>query len=179
MVMLRLIKFGVLAAVTLLVAPHARGQCVPTVCALTIILQSDASGLTLGGSGSSAATMSFGTMQAFGGTTPTGATKTLTATNFTISSPFDVKVTCSNLLTLLPCTILVSPTYILTAQLQSTDAINTWKIGSTTLSSASPITLTSSGTYGMVTSYTLGLTIPFTESFGGISNTVNFFAVAN
>jgi hypothetical protein len=83
------------------------------------------------------------------------------------------------LLTLLPCTLLTSSNYTLTAQLQSTDNINTWKIGSSTLTSASPLTLTGTGTYNAVTAYTLSLMIPFSESAGTISNTVNFVIIAN
>ncbi len=162
-----------------LAAPLAVGQCLPVVCSLTFTLQSDPSGLTLGGSGTAAATMAFGSMQAFGGTVPTGVTKSVSTSSWTVSTPFDVKVTCTNLLTLLPCTIIVSPSYILLAQLQSADAINTWKIGSSTLSSSTPTTLTSTGVFSSVVAYTFGLTIPFTEATGTISNTVNFVAIAN
>jgi hypothetical protein len=167
------------AALALLAAPRASSQCLPILCALTLTLQSDASGLTLGGSGTNSTTMSFGSMRAFGGTVPSGVTKTVGTTTWMISTPFDVKVTCSNLLTLLPCTLLLSPTYSLTAQLQSADATNTWKIGGSTLSSSSASTLTNNGTYGAVTAYTFALTIPFSEASGAISNHINFLSVAN
>jgi hypothetical protein len=157
----------------------AQGQCLPTLCGLTMVLQSDASGVTLGGSGTSAATMSLGTMQAYGGTVPTGVTRTVGTGNWTVATPFDVKVTCTNLLTFLACALTLTPNYTLTAQLQSADSINTWRIGSTTLSSASPATLTSTGTYAAATAYTFSLIIPFSESAGMISNTVNLVATAN
>jgi hypothetical protein len=135
--------------------------------------------MTLGGSGTSSATLSFGSMQAFGGALPSGATKSVGTTNWTISTPFDVKVTCSNLLTLLPCTLLLTPTYSLTAELQTANAIDTWKIGGVTLNSTSASTLTSNGTYGAVTAYTFALTIPFSESSGTISNQINLLSVCN
>src|SRR5579871_4700291 len=175
--MLKIIQWLSMGILVVLAAPQAKAQCLPAVCGITIALQSDASGLALGGSGTAAATMSFGTMQAFGGGVPSGVTKSLTSTTWTISTPFDVKVTCTNLLTLLPCTLLVTPTFTLTAQLQSSDSTNTWKISGSTLSSASATTLTSSGTYAATTAYTFGLTIPFTETAGIISNTINFVAV--
>jgi hypothetical protein len=175
----RIHPYMLLAACVLVCAPALRAQCLPAVCSLSISVQSDASGLALGGSGSSAATMSFGSMQAFGGSVPSGVTKAVGTSNWTISTPFDVKVGCTNLLTLLPCTIITSPTYNLTAQLQSSDTTNTWKIASLTLSSTTPVTLTSGGTYSVVTAFTFALTIPFTEASGTISNTVNFVAVAN
>jgi hypothetical protein len=177
--MSRAIPCLALLALLLLAVPRARAQCIPTLCGLTIYLQSDASGLTLGGSGSSAATMSFGTMQAYGGTTPTGVTKSLGATNWTVSTPFDIKVTCTNLLSLLPCTIIMTPTYTLTAQLQSTDTTNTWQIAGSTLSSTSATTLTANGTYGATNAYTFALTIPFSEPAATIGNTINFVVVSN
>jgi hypothetical protein len=177
--MFRATKWAMVAALAVLAMPRVSGQCLPILCALTLTLQSDASGLTLGGSGTNSATMSFGAMQAFGGTVLSGVTKTVGTAHWTINTPFDVKVTCSNLLTLLPCTLLLTPTYSLTAQLESADAINSWEIGGTTLSSSSASTLTSTGTYGAVTAYTFSLKIPFSESSGAISNSINFLSVSN
>ena len=177
--MSRAINWAMLLIGLLLASPHARAQCLPAVCALSISLLSDAGGISLGGSGSSAATMSFGTMQAFGGTTPAGVTKAVGTTNWTVSTPFDIDVTCTNLVNLLPCTLLITPSYTLTAQLQSTDTVDTWQLGGSTLSSASALTLTASGTYGATNAYTFALTIPFTKTAGLISNTINFVAVSN
>src|SRR5580692_6958299 len=123
----------ILLSALLCFAPHGSAQCLPAVCQLTIFLQSDASGISLGGSGTSAATMSFGSLTAFGGTPPAGVTRSTTSTTWKLSTPFDINVTCSNLLTLLPCTLLITPTFSLTAQLMSSDAIDTWQIGNTTL----------------------------------------------
>jgi hypothetical protein len=177
--MLRKLKSWCLALPVFLFTSVAVGQCIPTLCSLTISIQSDAAGIMLGGSGTSAASMSFGTMQAYGGTTPSGVTKSVGTTNWTISTPFDIKVTCTNLLNFLPCTIVLTPTYNLTAQLQTSDSVNTWKIGGSALSSSSAVTITSGGTYGSVVAYSFALTIPFSEASGTISNTVNFTAISN
>jgi hypothetical protein len=71
-----------------------------------------------------------------------------------------------------------SSNYTLTAQLNTADAVNTWKIGATTVTSASAASLTATGAYG-TSVYTLNLTIPFSEAAGAISNTINFVATAN
>ncbi|MFY9559842.1 MAG: hypothetical protein WAQ52_06385 [Terriglobales bacterium] len=137
---------------------------------MSVIFSTDASGITLGGSGTSAATIPFGSVQAYGGSVPGGVTKTVNApTNWTLSTPFDVTVQVANQ---------TSANYTLTAQLQAVDGTNTWKLGATTITGGSAATLTSTGTYGL-TPYTLNLTIPFSEAAGAISNTLNFVATAN
>ena len=90
-------------------------------------------------------------------------------TDWTLSTPFDVDVEIANV---------TSSNYTLTAQLQSADATNTWKLGATTITNASAATLTSTGSYGVI-AYTFSLTIPFSEAAGAISNTLNFVATSN
>ena len=137
---------------------------------VSLTFVSDPAGMTLGGTGTSAATIAFGSVQAYGGSVPANVTKTVNApTNWTLSTPFDVVVNVANQ---------TSSNYTLTAQLNTADAVNTWKIGATAITSASAATLTSTGTYG-TTAYTLNLTIPITEPAGAISNTINFVATAN
>jgi len=143
---------------------------VTVASSISFVIQSDASGLALTNSGTSAVTASFGTMSAYGGTVPTGVTRTVNGTtNWKISTPFDAVIAVANQ---------TSSNYTLTAQLASSDSTNTWQIGATTITSASAATLTSTGTYG-TTVFTFSLTIPFTEAAGAISNTINFVATAN
>src|SRR5260370_24111209 len=59
---------------------------------LIIAFVSDPSGITLSGSGTSSASLSFGTVQAFGGTVPSGVTKSVAGNSWTLSTPFDVLV---------------------------------------------------------------------------------------
>jgi hypothetical protein len=137
---------------------------------VSLTFATDPSGITLGGTGTSAATIAFGTVQAYGGSVPANVTKSVNGTtNWTLSTPFDVVVQVANQ---------TSSNYTLTAQLNTADATNTWKIGSSAITSASATTLTGTGAYG-TTAYTLNLTIPFTEAAGAISNTINFVATAN
>jgi hypothetical protein len=140
-----------------------------TVASVSLTFVSDGSGITLGSSGTSAVTVAFGSVQAYGGTVPTGVTRTVNGTtNWSLSTPIDVVVQVANQ---------TSSNYTLTADLQTTDATNTWQLGSTTLTTTSS-TLTSTGAYG-TTAYTFKLTIPFSAAAGAISNTINFTATAN
>jgi hypothetical protein len=143
---------------------------VTVASSVSLILQTDASGMTLTNSGTSAVIAPFGTMSAYGGTVPTGVTRTVNApTNWKISTPFDAIVYVANQ---------TSASYTLTAQLQTADATNTWQVGATTLTAATPANLTATGTYGN-TVFTFNLTIPFSEAAGAITNTINFVATAN
>jgi hypothetical protein len=140
-----------------------------TVASISLTFASDGSGISLGSSGTSAVTVAFGSVQAYGGSVPTGVTRTVNGTtNWSLSTPIDVVVQVANQ---------SSSNYTLTAGLQNSDATNTWQIGSTTLSTSAS-TLTSTGTYG-TTAYTYKLTIPFSATAGSISNTINFTATAN
>jgi hypothetical protein len=158
---------GVASATT---ASGTVGVTATVVSFMSLTFVTDASGITLGGSGTSAATIAFGSVQAYGGSVPTDVTRTANGTtNWKLATPFDVVVAIANQ---------TSANYTLTAQLSSSDAVNTWQLGSTTVTSASAAALTATGTYG-TTVYTLNLTIPFTEAAGAISNTINFVATAN
>jgi hypothetical protein len=138
---------------------------------LAMFISTDASGLTLTGSGTSNVTMSIGTIQAYGGTVPTGVTRSVNSpTNWTVATPFDVGV--------LGLGIIV-PSYTLTAQLQHSDAVNSWKINSLDISSGSITTITTSAIYNLNFAYTFSLTIPFSESAGAISNTITLTAIGN
>ncbi len=170
---LTILGFATLVSSPVFAATTASGTVAVTATvasSVSLTFVSDPAGITLGGTGTSAATIAFGNVQAYGGVVPANVTKAVNGTtNWTLSTPFDVVVEVANQTSL---------TYTLTAQLNTADATNTWKIGASTITSASATTLTSTGAYG-TTAYTLGLTIPFSEAAGAISNTVNFVATAN
>lgn len=131
----------------------------------------DPSGVTLGGTGTGTATLGFGDVSA-STTPPTHVTETVAATTFTISTPFDVEVTKSNV---------TSANYTLTAEMATADAVNSWKIDTFPLTTvpAAATSLTVTGVYTTAVLHTLFLTIPFTEGASTISNTINFVATAN
>ena len=140
-----------------------------TVGSVSLTFVTDGAGIALGGSGTSAATIAFGSVQAYGGSVPANVTKTVNGTtNWSLSTPLDVVVQVANQ---------TSSNYTLTGALQAADATNSWFLGATTLSTT-PATLTSTGAYGS-TAYTFKLTIPFSAAAGAISNTINFTATAN
>ena len=139
------------------------------VASVSLTFNSDGAGITLGGTGTSAATVAFGSVQAYGGSVPNGVTRVVNGTsNWSLSTPIDVAVEVANQ---------TSSNYTLTAALQSSDSTNTWQLAALSLGT-SPVTLTSTGAYGS-TAYTFKLTIPFSEAAGAISNTINFTATAN
>ncbi len=140
-----------------------------TVASVSLTFVTDGAGITLGGTGTSAATIAFGSVQAYGGSVPANVTKTVNGIiNWSLSTPFDVVVEVANQ---------TSSNYTLTAALQTADATNTWALGATNLSTTAA-TLTATGAYGS-TAYTFKLTIPFSAAAGAISNTLNFTATAN
>jgi hypothetical protein len=140
-----------------------------TVASVSLTFVTDVAGIALGSSGTSAATLAFGSVQAYGGSVPANVTKTVNGTtNWSLSTPFDVVVQVANQ---------TSTNYTMTAALQTADATNTWALGATNLSTTAA-TLTSTGAYGS-TAYTFKLTVPMTAAAGAISNTLNFTATAN
>jgi hypothetical protein len=137
---------------------------------ISLTFVSDPGGIALSGSGTSAASASFGTVQAFGGAVPTGVTKSVGANSWTLSTPIDITVQKGVL-------DLLSPSYTLTARLQTSDLTNTWKLNAVTLSTTAA-TITGAGAYG-TTVNSFSLTVPFSAVAGAINNTINFTVTAN
>jgi hypothetical protein len=138
---------------------------------LTLTFSSNASGISIGGTGTASASMALGKVQAYGGTVPTGVTKSVNGTtNWTLSTPVNVKVTKSGV---------TSSSYSMLAELASSDTTLTWKFGSATLSSTSYSTVTTSGVYSTATPYTFSLTIPFSASARTVNNTIDILVTSN
>jgi hypothetical protein len=113
--------------------------------------------------------MALGTISAYGTIATPGVTRTRTAADFTVSSPFGVRVLRANS---------SSANYTLAVALGSADATNTWRINATTLTTSNQNLGTSYG-YATTVSHTMYLTVPFTASTGAISRVLNFTATAN
>ncbi|MGA7569537.1 MAG: hypothetical protein WCA52_08835 [Candidatus Aquilonibacter sp.] len=137
---------------------------------ISMTFVTDASGVALGGTGTNAATLAFGSIQAYGGVVPTNATRTVNGTtSFTYSSPFDINVAEENS---------ASATYTLAAALGATSP-DTFAVDATTLSTSSQ-TITATGAYASNAVHTLALTVPFSVASGTVINSnVNFTATAN
>lgn len=134
-----------------------------------LTFEDDAAGVALTGAGTNAATMALGTISAYGTIATPGVTRTRTATDFTVSSPFGVKVVRANS---------SSANYTLAVALASADATNTWRVNATTLTTSNQ-NLGTGYSYGTAVSHTVYLTVPFTASTGAISKVLNFTATAN
>jgi hypothetical protein len=136
---------------------------------ISMVFNSDAAGVALGSAGTNAATLNFGNISAYG-TLAANVSRSVGATSFTVSTPFDVQVDKSNS---------SSASYTLTAQLNAADAVNSWAVGGSAVASGAPTTLAAAGTYGSSTAYSLALTVPMSSGAPSISNTINFVATAN
>ncbi len=137
---------------------------------IALTFENDAAGVVLAGAGTNAATMALGAVSAYNTFSTPGVTRTVSATDFTVSSPFAVRVVKAN--------IPSSASYTLAAALSSPDASNTWRINATALSTASA-NLGSAYAYASPVPHTMYLTVPFSASTGAISKVVNFTATAN
>ena len=122
------------------------------------------------GNGTSAASLAFGNVSAFG-TLAANITRTVAANTFTVSTPVDVFVSKFNS---------NSATYRLTAQLVTPDAVNTWSVGGVAVSNATAATVTTTGAYASNNALAVAITIPFTSPSGtSISNQINYTATSN
>ncbi len=175
---MHLLKMGLVAMSLLSLSTPAAAQDTSTgtltvtatvESSIALTFENDAAGVTMAGAGTNAATMALGTVSAYNTISTTGVTRTVAATDFTVSSPFGVKVVKANS---------ASASYTLAAALGSADSTNTWKVNSATLSTTSQ-SLGSSYSYGSPVAHTLYLTVPFSASTGAVSKVLNFTATAN
>ena len=134
-----------------------------------LTFENDAAGVALTGAGTNAATMALGTISAYNVLSTPGVTRTVSASDFTVSSPFGVKVVKANT---------SSANYTLAAALGSADSTNTWKINATALTTSNQ-DLGTSYAYGSAVAHTVYLTVPFSASTGAVSKVLNFTATAN
>jgi hypothetical protein len=136
---------------------------------INLTFVSDGSGVPLGGTGTNAASLDFGTVSQFGNISA-NVSRVLGSGFMTLSTPFDVLVTKSND---------ASATYALSAQLTTAPGVNGWTIDTFPLNATTPTSLTVTGAYSSAMAHSLILNIPNTEVAGTISNVVNFVAIAN
>lgn len=136
---------------------------------ISLTFETDASGVSLTGAGTSAATLAFGTVSAYGTIATANVIRAVGGSDFTVSSPFGVKIVKANS---------SSANYTLQAALGSADATNTWTVNTTALTTSNQ-TLGSSFSYGSAVPHTMKLTVPFTASAGAVSKSVNFTATSN
>jgi hypothetical protein len=137
---------------------------------LLMTFTSDPSGITLGGLGIGSATVAFGNVRAFGGTVPTGVTKTRVGNTFVLSTPIDIQVTGISI---------VIPNYTLAVKQSTADPFDVFKWGSSTVNSTGFTTLTTTATYLTFIPWTFSIAVPFSNPPGAMTNTLNFLATGN
>src|SRR5579875_2438527 len=143
---------------------------------LQLVFQSDASGVTLGNPGTSAATLAFGTVSEYG-SLGANITRTVGTSSFTVSTPFDVNVEESGT---------TSASYTLSAQLSAAAPTGiTIEVDSVALSTSSQ-TISTTGSYGSNVAHTLSAVISTSASGAGgpttgtqLTSTIDFTATAN
>jgi len=144
---------------------------------ISIQFDSDPAGVTLGAGGTSAATVNFGTVSAFGPLAAGVTRPSVTAANFTVRTIFDVQVIQGGL---------NSTTYTLTANLAAAAPTGmSYKVDAITLTTASQ-TIQVNGAYGTDIAHNLDLVILTAAPGAGgpavntpITTTINFTATAN
>jgi hypothetical protein len=134
---------------------------------IELTLQTAASGLTLGGSGTSVASMDFGSVSALGDV-GAGIQRTVNGSSFTLSSPFAVRVTLVSG---------SSSSYTLAGSLAFADGVRIWKVDSTSLTLTSQPIATGQP-YDVLVNHTLFLVVPFSAASGAVSNTVDLVVTA-
>jgi hypothetical protein len=168
-----------MVAVTLLTVPSiAAAQDISTgtltvtatvESSIGLTFENDAAGIPLTGAGTNSATMALGAISAYNAISTPGVIRTVSASDFTVSSPFGVKVVKANA---------SSANYRLAAALDSADSTNTWRINAMALTTSNQ-NLGGTYSYGSAVAHTMYLTVPFTASTGAISKILNFTATAN
>jgi hypothetical protein len=144
---------------------------------IALVFDTDPAGVALGNSGTSAASVNFGNISAFGALSAGVTRPSVTAANFTVQTIFDVNVIQGGL---------ASANYTLTANLAAAAPTGfTYKIDVVTLTTAAQ-TIQVNGAYNTDVAHNLGLVVLTAAPGAGgpavgspITATINFTATAN
>ena len=122
------------------------------------------------GTGTAAASLSTVSMYgtADGIVAGTNFVKSSQANGFTLTGPVDIQVDKANV---------TSDGFNLTAQLQTADS-SEWTLAGTSLSSSSPASVVTGGTYAVRTPLTLAVKFPSSMNAAAVTNTINFVVTA-
>jgi len=144
---------------------------------IAIVFDTDPGGVTLGNNGSSAATLNFGTISAFGPLSPGITRPTVLPASYTVKTLFDVQVIEGGL---------VTPSYTLSAQLAAAAPTGfTYAVDAVTLTTVAQ-TIQANGTYNTDVQHSLNLTVSTAAPGSGgpavgipLTSTINFTATSN
>lgn len=143
---------------------------------IALVFDTDPGGVALGNSGTSAATLNFGTVSAFGVLSAGVTRPTVTAASYTVRTLFDVLVILGG----------NSPNYTLSAQLAAAAPTGfTYAVDTVTLTTAAQ-NIQTNGTYNTDVQHSLNLTISTAAPGAGgpavgtpLTTTINFTATSN
>lgn len=169
-----------LSATALAQNPTATGVINATLInknAIALVFDADPGGVTLGNNGSSAASLNFGTISAFGPLSAGVTRPSVTAGSFTVQTIFDVNVIEGGL---------TSANYTLTAKLAAAAPTGfSYKIDAVTLTTVAQ-TIQTNGVYNADVAHNLGLVVSTAAPGSGgpavgtpLTATINFTATAN
>jgi hypothetical protein len=144
---------------------------------IALVFDTDPTGVTLGAAGSSAASLNFGTISAFGPLSPGITRPSVTAANFTVRSPFDIQVIQGGL---------TSTSYTLSANLAAPAPTGlSYKVDTVTLAAAAQ-RIQTNGVYDTDVAHNLDLVVSTASPGAGgpavgtpLTTTINFTATAN
>lgn len=144
---------------------------------IALVFDTDPGGVTLGAAGTSAASLNFGTISAFGPLSPGVTRPSVTGANFTVRSLFDVQVIQGGL---------ASTSYTLSASLAGPAPTGlSYKVDAVTLTTGTQNVQTN-GVYGTDIAHNLDLVVSSASPGAGgpavgtpLTTTINFTATAN
>jgi len=136
---------------------------------ISLSFESVPGSVPLAGSGSTSASLNFGSVSAFEPLNA-GVTRTAGASSYTISTRFGVRAT--HLLG-----GLLSPNYTVRARLLSAQPL-TWRVDGVTMSTTAA-TFATSQPYGPVVPHTLAFVVPFSQPAGAVTTVLEVTAIAN
>lgn len=144
---------------------------------IALVFDTDPAGVALGASGTSAATLDFGNISAFGPLSPNVTRPSVTAASFTVRTVFDVQVIQGGL---------TSTSYTLRAQLGSTLPVGfTFLVDGVTLVNG-PSSIQTNGAYNVDAPHNLDLRVSTAAPGAGgpavntpLTTVINFQASAN
>lgn len=169
-----------LTSISLLAQTTATGTINATLVnkeGIALIFDTDPGGVTLGNTGSSAASLNFGTISAFGPLSAGVTRPTVLAGSYTVRTLFDVQVVSGGL---------ISPNYTLSAQLAAAAPTGfTYAVDAVTLTTANQ-NIQANGTYNTDVQHSLNLTVSTAAPGAGgpavgspLTTTINFTATSN
>ena len=135
---------------------------------IDLTFDSVAGSVPLAGAGTGTGVLNFGTVSAYqpvGG----GVTRASTASDYTLSTQFAVRVT--------KALIVLSSHYTLRARLTVAQPL-TWTVNGTAMTTSFQ-TISTSQNYGTTAPYPVGFTVPLAAAAGAVSTTIEVMAIAN